>query len=374
MGKQLLLVGGGHAHMMTLAALHTFIEKGHGVTVIGPSAYHYYSGMGPGMLGKTYTPEDIRFATQRLVEAQGGKFILGKAARVDPGNHIVALESGQEVPYDVVSFNAGSQVPPLGAQRDTNNIYSVKPIERLQVAQAQLEALLSVRPIRVGIIGGGPSSAEVAGNVWRLAVDLGKNTADIKIFSGHTFMGRFPNGIRKRAIRSLSSRGIKIFEHARVQEIKGGGVILETGEKHELDFHFLALGVKPCAIFGASGLPTGPEGGLRVNQFLQSPAYPDIFGGGDCIYFQDQPLDKVGVYAVRENPVLLNNLMAQLDGTALMPFDPGGDYLLIFNMGDGTGILHKKGVTIGGKPAFMIKDYIDRRFMRKFQSLEKRNI
>lgn len=360
--------------MMTLAAIHAFIEKGHGVTVIGPSAYHYYSGMGPGMLGKTYSPEDIRFATQRMVEAQGGKFILGKAARVDPDHKMVTLESGQEVPYDVVSFNAGSQVPPLDAHGDMNNIYSVKPIDRLQVAQAQLEALLSVRPIRVGIIGGGPSSAEIAGNVWRLAVDLGKNTADIKIFSGRTFMGRFPNGIRKRAIKSLSSRGIRIFEHARVQEINGGGVILETGEEHELDFHFLALGVKPCAIFAASGLPTGPDGGLRVNKFLQSPAYPDIFGGGDCVYFQDQPLDKVGVYAVRENPVLLHNLMAQLGGTALMPFDPGGDYLLIFNMGDSTGILHKKGFTIGGKPAFMIKDYIDRRFMRKFQSMEKRNI
>ena len=53
MGKHLVLVGGGHAHMVTLANLHQFIDKGHQVTVIGPSENHYYSGMGPGMLGKT---------------------------------------------------------------------------------------------------------------------------------------------------------------------------------------------------------------------------------------------------------------------------------------------------------------------------------
>ncbi|MBW2177090.1 MAG: pyridine nucleotide-disulfide oxidoreductase, partial [Deltaproteobacteria bacterium] len=41
MGKHLVLVGGGHAHMVTLANLHTFVEKGHRVTVIGPSAFHY---------------------------------------------------------------------------------------------------------------------------------------------------------------------------------------------------------------------------------------------------------------------------------------------------------------------------------------------
>ena len=38
MTKHLVLVGGGHAHMVTLAKLHTFVEKGYRVTVVGPSA------------------------------------------------------------------------------------------------------------------------------------------------------------------------------------------------------------------------------------------------------------------------------------------------------------------------------------------------
>ena len=50
MAKKLLLAGGGHAHMMTLANLHQFVEKGYEVTVVQPSPHHYYSGMGPGML------------------------------------------------------------------------------------------------------------------------------------------------------------------------------------------------------------------------------------------------------------------------------------------------------------------------------------
>jgi hypothetical protein len=63
--------------------------------------------------------------------------------------------------------------------------------------------------------------------------------------------------------------------------------------------------------------------------------------------------------------------MASLEGKNLQPFDPGGDYLLIFNMGDGTGILHKKRLTLDGRLAFVIKDYIDRKFMREFQEMEK---
>ena len=62
----LLLAGGGHAHMVTLQKLDEFVKRGHRVTVIGPSPYHYYSGMGPGMLSGFYSPGDIRFATRRI--------------------------------------------------------------------------------------------------------------------------------------------------------------------------------------------------------------------------------------------------------------------------------------------------------------------
>ncbi len=367
MGSRLLLVGGGHAHMMALENIHAFIEKGHEVTVIGPSDYHYYSGMGPGMLGGFYTPKDIRFATRLKVEKQGGKFILGKAVRVDPGKKVVYMESGEAVPYDVVSFNAGSQVPKPEMEGDPENIYTVKPIERLQEARDRIDALLSEKPLRIGIVGGGPSSIEIAGNVWRLSKNSGKNSAEIIVFAGSSLMARFSEGIRKRARKSLLKRGIRILERSRVKRIKGGGVVLDDGEAYALDFIFLGLGVTPNPIFKFSGLPTGPDGGLRVNKYLQCTEYPEIFGGGDCIYFQDQPLNRVGVYAVRQNPVLVQNLTSQLEGGVLQPFDPGGDYLLIFNMGDGTGIFKKKSVTFGGRFAFMIKDYIDRRFMRKFQ-------
>jgi NADH dehydrogenase FAD-containing subunit len=97
MKKHLVLAGGGHAHMVTLANLNAFIAKGYNVTVIGPSEHHYYSGMGPGMLGKTYAPGEIRFATKHVVEKQGGNFVLGKVVKIDPAAQSVHLESGETV-------------------------------------------------------------------------------------------------------------------------------------------------------------------------------------------------------------------------------------------------------------------------------------
>jgi NADH dehydrogenase FAD-containing subunit len=370
-GKHLVLIGGGHAHMVTLAKLHTFVEKGHRVTIIGPSDHHYYSGMGPGMLGKTYTPAEVRFATRRVVEKQGGTFIRDKAVQILAGEKKVMLASGETVGYDVISFNAGSYVPRLDLPEDARDVYPVKPIEKLMEAQARILELTAQKKITIGILGGGPSAAEVAGNIWQLTREADGNMPQIEIFAGRRFMSRFPDNVRFRLQRSLTQRGIEINTGGYVRSVRSGTVTLGSGETHSLDFIFLAIGVEPNPIFKNSGLATGPDGGLRVNEFLQSVEYPEMFGGGDCIYFEKQPLDKVGVYAVRQNPVLYQNLMATLEEKPLQSFDPGGHYLLIFNLGGGIGVLRKRWLLLDGRAAFIVKNYIDRKFMNKFQAIEK---
>jgi len=370
MGKHLVIAGGGHAHMLTLAHLHKFIEKGHKVTVIGPSPHHYYSGMGPGMLGKIYTPEEVRFATKDVVEKQGGVFMQNRVNHIDPESKTVYLESEQTIPYDVLSCNVGSYVPMTIVSGTGSDIFPVKPIEQLTRVQERILELTSQQELSIGIVGGGPSSAEIAGNIWRLGTYYGKNILEITIFSGGKFMACFTENVRKRIFRSLTKRGIEILEQDFVKEVKTGQITMKSGQEYHKDLILLAHGIKPYPVFQRSGLPTGPDGELLVNKYLQCTIHPEIFGGGDCVYFVDNPLDKVGVYAVRENPVLFHNLMASLDETDLHTFDPGGEYLLIFNMGDGTGVLRKKRVVLGGRLAFFIKNYIDRRFMKKFQSRE----
>lgn len=376
MRKHLVLVGGGHAHMVTLENIRKFTDKGVKVTVIAPSFYHYYSGMGPGMLGTTYAPDDIRFATQKVVTSQGGVFIKDRVVKIDPDQRQVFTESGNAFDYDVLSFNAGSYVPldtlsKAAKEDEPDNVYPVKPIEKLMEASRRLQDLFKEKSAVVSVVGGGPSAAEVAGNVWQLARKTGGHLPVIRIFGGNGFMARFEPGVKNRVRSILSRRGIDIVETGYVSRVEQQRIVMESGEEFPTDFTFMALGVIPNTIFKASGLPVGPDQGLIVNEFLQCPDYPEIFGGGDCIYHQPQPLDKVGVYAVRENPILLHNLMATLEGKPLQRFEPGPDYLLIFNVGGGQGVLKKQNIVFGGRLAFWIKDYIDRRFIRRFQAIEK---
>lgn len=179
MGKRLVIAGGGHTHMLTPANLHKFIEKDHKVTVVVPSPHHYYSGMGPGMLGKIYTPEEIRFATKDVAEKQGRVFIQNRVRRVDSESKAVYLESEQTIPYDVLSYNVGSHVPMTIVSETGRDIFPVKPIEQLIRAQKRILEHSSQQKISIGIVGGGPSATGIAWNIWRVGKYYGKNMPEI---------------------------------------------------------------------------------------------------------------------------------------------------------------------------------------------------
>lgn len=366
MAKHLVLVGGGHAHLTVLLRLRALTGRGHRVTLVSPSPHHYYSGMGPGLLAGTYEPRQVRFNIAKMAGEGGATFVEDEAVRIDPVARTILLASGGAVSYDIASFNTGSRVPLGPFAAHPNGIIPVKPIVNLYRARRTILEEVGRRELQIAVVGGGPAGIEVAANLWRLVRDK-PHRARIHLVSGDRIVARFPEKVRALALASLARRGIEVLEGVRAWGVRDGMMLLSNGDAFPCDFVFLASGVEPSSLFTASGLPTGADGGLLVNSFLQSPAHPELFGGGDCISLADTPLAKVGVYAVRQNPVLCHNLLAALEGGTLRPFQGGGGFLLVMNMGDGTGIAWKGNRVWDGRLAFLLKDFIDRRFMAKFQ-------
>lgn len=366
MGRHLVLVGGGHAHMTVMRDLTDFIDRGHTVTLVSPSPYHYYSGMGPGLLGGTYRPQQVRFHIQKLVETRGGCFIEDRVTTVDAERRQLHLASGKQLSYDIASFNTGSGIPLQATGAGGEGVVPVKPIVNLLQARRRILQNMKSKSQDLLVVGGGPAGVEVAGNLWRL-VHLAKGEARITLLAGSRLLHHFPDRVRQLALKSLQNRGIQVLEGARACSVMANRAGLTDGRTLNFDMAFIAAGVEPSQIFRDSGLPTGEDGGLLVNDRLQSIAYPELFGGGDCISLQGHDLAKVGVYAVRQNPILYANLLAALKNRALIPFKPQPRYLLILNLGNQRGVLNKGPWVWGGRLPFIFKDRIDRRFMQTFQ-------
>ncbi|MDY0042915.1 MAG: FAD-dependent oxidoreductase, partial [Desulforhabdus sp.] len=228
MSKHLVLVGGGHAHMTVMLNLADYTKRGHRVTLISPSSYHYYSGMGPGLLAGIYQPQEVRFHIKKMVEARGAEFKEGEVERIDPQNRILYLADGESVGYDVASFNTGIAVPMKGIISSGDTVIPVKPIANLYNAALSISRMAAVGHLNIIIVGGGPAGVEISANVWRL-IRNGHAKANISLVAGGKILSGFPERARRLVIKSLAAKSIYVIEGVRAKSLANQEAILSDG-------------------------------------------------------------------------------------------------------------------------------------------------
>lgn len=417
MGR-LVLIGGGHAHLAVLRDARRFTERGHALVLVGPDDHHYYSGMGPGLLAGQYRPQEVRFNVRAMVEAAGGRFVRARAETLDPDGRTARLSTGEEIAFDVLSLGAGSDVSMAlassegepeargggfgtetgpadgaadggrkqedpGAGRAPADVTPVKPVAGLLWARQRLLGMAARGRGRVVVIGGGPAGMEIAACAWRAWRDAvpasgsGPGPAelpdglDLVLAAGRRLLPHLPDRARRLARDSLARRGVLVLEGRRAIRVEDGRVWLDDGRALPCDLVFLATGVQAPRFLRGSGLPLAADGSVRVDAQLRCLTHPAIFGGGDCVHFEPRPLARIGVHAVLQGRVLRRNLLAALEGGRLARYAPSDDHLLIHNLGDDAGLLTRRllgrWIVLDGWPAWRLKDWIDRRFMRRYQ-------
>lgn len=362
----LVLAGAGHAHLATLAALSDFIRRGHRVTVVSPEPAHAYTGMGPGVLGGRYRPEQALLPVERLTLAGGGEFRRDRVTAIDPARRRLVLASGDDLAFDILSCNLGSEVPLPAGLAPGAQLVPVKPVANLALARRNLLALPGEAPLRLAVVGGGPAGVEIAGNLAALLEQSGRG-GGVTLIAGARLLAAFPARARQLVLANFAARGVDVREGVRLTGVTDGGLSLDDGTRPAADAIFLALGIRPPALLAAAGLPVGADGGLLVDATLQAVDHPGIFGGGDCIAFAPRLLPKVGVHAVRQGEVLRRNLLAALAGRPLTRYRPQRHCLLIFNLGDGSAVLQRAGCVAAGRWAMHTKEWLDLRFVRRWQ-------
>ncbi len=363
---RLVLVGGGHAHLIVLEALAKRREAALDVTLVTPSRWQYYSGMLPGWITGRYGDDDCRVDLRPLASRAGVHMILDRVTAMNADRNLLCLGDGRHLEYDLLSLDTGSETDVEWLASLADRLLTVKPVEQFcELWRKVYNQLVALRSLRIVIVGGGAAGAELS-IAMKTALSAAERKCAVTLVTGNSGLlsGHNPM-VRRRMQSALEAAGIRVLRE-RAAGVENG-VVLPSGELVRADFVIAATGGRPSAFLAQSRLGLSDNGFVAVDSFHRSVSHHNVFAAGDVSARLDDATTRSGVHAVRAGPILAHNLIAAAEDRPLRPYRPRQRSLYLLMSGPDRAILSWGGLGAAGRWVWRWKDRIDRNFIKRFR-------
>lgn len=368
--KRLVLLGGGHAHVRVLTELRRKRIAGWEVHLISPYPRQIYSGMLPGWIAGHYDIEQCAVRLDALAAAADIPFRQTFGIGIDLRRSVIACADGSQEPFDALSIDTGPQAA-LDGIIGAGNVIPIRPIEAFVAAWPALASRIASHrgPFDLVVVGAGAAGVELAFAIRRRAISEGWSHLQLSLVGSSSLpLDGASRAARLRAVRLLHRLRVEWIGGRRVTAAFRDNLTFENGPPLKVDACLAVTGASAPAWAAQSGLSTDAAGFIAVGPTLQSTSHPNVFAAGDvAAYHSARP--KAGVYAVRAGPVLASNLRAFCEGRTLVNWQPQERALYLVSTGGRHAIASWGKWTWSGSWVWYWKDWIDRRFMRRFSAV-----
>ena len=375
--RDIVLIGGGHSHVGVLKRFGMKPLPGVRLTVICRDTHTPYSGMLPGYIAGHYSYDEVHIDLRRLAEFAGARFYRAEAHGIDRTQKLVHCSGRPPVSYDTLSINIGS-TPQLAVPGAADHVVPVKPIYGFN--ERWLALLDRVRThqgkLHIAVVGAGAGGVELCLAMHhRLSAELrqlGRDPGALRLTlftAGPDILETHNHRVRQVFRETLSQRGIQVHLNAAVNQVQGDRLHTKDGQAWEADEIIWVTHAGGAAWLHDTGLALDDNGCIRVRDTLQTLTDPDIYAAGDVASMDNHPREKAGVFAVRQGPPLAANLRRAALNQRLRPYRPQKRWLALISTGDQYAVASRDTLSFRGAWVWRWKDWIDRRFMAKFNEL-----
>ncbi|AXI44764.1 selenide, water dikinase SelD [Sulfitobacter sp. SK012] len=366
--RDLVLIGGGHAHALVLRKWGMNPLPGARLTVINPGPTAPYTGMLPGHVAGHYSRDMLEIDLVRLCRHAGARLILGAANAIDRNAKVITVDGRGDIAYDVASIDIG-----ITARMDlpgfAEHAVGAKPLDvyaetwRNYLDRAKSGSVSG----EIAVIGGGVAGCELA---MAMAYALGEvgTAAQVTVIEAGSEISGVGRRARAQMIQAMASLGVSVRLNAQVTQIDADQVQLQGQDPVPATLCVGAAGAFPHVWIAQTDLPL-KDGFIEIEPDLTVRGDPTLFAVGDCAHMSWAPRPKAGVFAVRAAPVLHDNLRAALMGTRRRSFRPQKNYLKLISLGGKSAMAEKYGMTLAGPALWRWKDRIDCAFMDRLSDL-----
>ena len=368
--QDLVLVGGGHAHVHVLKRFGMRPDPGVRLTLITRDVETPYSGMLPGYVAGHYRFDDCHIDLVRLARFAGARLIHDEAVGLDRARREVLCRGHPPIRYDIVSLDIG--ITPRGdaVPGAAEHTVPVKPIDRFAERwEALLDRARALGRLRLAVVGGGAGGVELALAAEHRLAGLLDARPEVTLVTRDGLLLSHNARVRAKFARIFAERGIAVRAGDPVVRVEHGMLHLADGGAVPFDEALWVTEAAAAPWLAEIGLALDPGGFVETDEYLRSPSDPTVFAAGDIAAMRGHPRDKSGVYAVRAGPPLAENLRRALAGRELRRAVPQRRALALIGTGDGSAVASRGGLAAEGAWLWGLKQWIDRRWMRGYAEL-----
>lgn len=372
--KEIVLIGGGHAHVLLIRSWGMKPLPGVRVKLISPQVKTPYSGMLPGLVAGHYQPDDIYIDLSLLCQWAGIHFIQNEANAIDRNLKSVSLAGGSELPYDLLSIDIGS-TPDHSTSGVKEFAVPVKPIAEFYQYWQQKSSLIQEQNQgqEIVVVGGGAGAVEIMLAMAHFfeanPAMAGKNRYKL-LYKNDRLLPEYSDSVVKKVEQACEKFNIKCCPSFSVTKVEKNNLYNADYDKESFDLLFWCTQASAAKWLINSGISCNQDGFVRVNAYLQSIDDPDVFAAGDIAHMDMNPRPKAGVYAVRQGPYLYENLKRRILGEGLLRYKPQRHFLSLLALGERRAVgMRYPFPAFFGKWVWRWKDRIDRKFMAQFKEL-----
>ncbi|WP_038290006.1 selenide, water dikinase SelD [Zooshikella ganghwensis] len=369
--KDIVLVGGGHSHVLFIRRWKMKPLPNTSLTLISPQVYTPYSGMLPGLIAEHYIFEQTHIDLRRLCQWAGVRFIVDRVVDIEPNTQHLSLERYPQLNYDILSLDIGL-TPDLSIPGAAEYAIPVKPIGDFFRQWQSLKQTVKAGQqshYTIGIVGGGAGSIELAfATSYSLKYVTTHFTIHLFTASPYILSNYLPK-TRQHVKHKLFLEQVCIHENFKVSNVCSSSIYDQNNNEVNLDKIFWCTHGKGVSWLKNTSLDLSEQGFVLVKNTLQTLKFENIFAAGDIAHLTPEANPKAGVYAVRMAPILFHNIRALLVDRPLKPFKPQKHFLSLLACGEKDAIGERVPFSFSGTWVWRWKDFLDRQFMKKFQQL-----
>jgi len=371
--KDLVLIGGGHAHVEVIKRLSKLSPRMTSMVLISDHRYTPYSGMLPGLIAGHYSFDECHIDLLELCKRHHFEFIEDKVIGVNHDKNTLETHSSSKYRYDIASIDTGSMPSLHSTEGASTWALPIKPVpeflDGINVFFEKTKLKLASEQSELLVVGGGAASVEVAFSLNQRIRQMKFNNIRVTLATeNQDLLTNHALAVRRHLKRKLHDCDIRVLYGSRVKTVDNRGVITDKGDRIDADLTIWCTGASAPRWPNCSNLPTTPDGFIRTDQTLRVLGTENLFAAGDIGSIDNQIYPKSGVYAVKQGPVLAKNIKNQMNGVELISYRPQKHSLAILSTGSKHAVASRSFFCANGKWIWHLKDYIDRRFMRQYKS------